>query len=169
MPLRRFTVSSTGVQRQIDLLSIKYSPVYHLRARGCLEIIQKVWNGSERMSGATHGLGFLFLYNLLQGSIKARATSAWGSWSSDSPRLALLTSQLLGDRGEKSLCGSIVKLLTRSRSACMRMPRYRDTRKFNRAPVHNGWQDKSEPSCSLGRHMLQVSRLFAKLRRVRYS
>eukprot|EP00750_Incisomonas_marina_P014138 INCI17609.11.p1 GENE.INCI17609.11~~INCI17609.11.p1 ORF type:complete len:5029 (+),score=1065.32 INCI17609.11:298-15384(+) len=170
VPIRRFAVTSTGINRQIALLSLNYNHIYSLRGRSCLEILQRVWNGGETMDGAAQGLGFLFLYNLLQGSLKARATSAWGGWgstASDSPRLALLISQLYVDRREKSLCNSIVNVLNRNRSACIRMPKYRDTRKFSHATIHNGWQDAAEPSCALSSHMLQITYLFEKLRKAR--
>ena len=169
-PIRRFALTSTGINRQIALLSLNYNHIYSLRGRSCLEILQKVWNGGETMNGAKQGLGFLFLYNLLQGSLKARATSAWGGWSStatDSPRLALLISQLYVDKREKSLCNSVVNVLNRNRSACIRMPKYRDSRKFPHATIHNGWQDAAEPSCGLASHMLQIVYLFEKLRKAR--
>jgi hypothetical protein len=71
------------------------------------------------------------------------------------------------DKREKSLCNSVINVLSRNRNACTRMPRYRDTRKFSRATIHNGWNDAEEPSCGLAAHMKVVTTLFSKLKKAR--
>ena len=45
-------------------------------------------------------------------------------------RLALLLTQLYIDRRAKSVWGSIVNVLGRNRQLCVRMPRFRDSRKM---------------------------------------
>ncbi len=54
------------------------------------------------MRGTTHGLGFLFLYGLLQGSTKATCISSagWGQdfGRNDGHRLGVLCAQLFADK-----------------------------------------------------------------------
>ena len=78
------------------------------------------------------------------------------SSKSDSHRFALLAAQLYVDRGQRSLMASCVNVLGRNRHVCVRMPKYKDTRKSRQSPIFNGWCDESEPRSPL-------SELFAKL------
>ena len=122
------------------------------------------------MDGSNHGLGFLFLYSLLQGDIKARAARV-GYFSigrsTDAHRLAQLLTQLFSNRTEKSLPNSIINILCRNRGACIRMPRFRDTRKNSQNPVHNGWQDASESQSALPGFFSVLVSLFQRMKRGR--
>ena len=127
---------------------MKYNPPPSLHGgEGALRVLQKLWNTGETMNGRPSGLGFLFLYALLQGQVRCKVVSGgmgdwfWGdgnaSWgngyqsnqSSDSHRLALLLSQLYVDRRSKSVCASVINVLCRNRQLSVRMPEFKDTRK----------------------------------------
>ena len=144
--------------------------MFMMGAEKTMDVIKKVWREGELMNGGKCGLGFMFLYKLLRGSIKARASTGWSykrRTRSDSPRLALLLAQLYSDRRQKSVCNSIISILNRNRSACIRMPAFNDTRKNARTPIHNGFQDSAEPQSGLNAHMTQIAQLFQKLHRAR--
>ena len=122
------------------------------------------------MDGRQHGLGFLFLYSLLQGDIRVRAARV-GYFSvgrsTDAHRLAQLLTQLFSNRTEKSLPNSIINILNRNRGACIRMPRFHDTRKNSQNPVHNGWQDASESQSVLPGFFSTLVSLFHRMKRGR--
>lgn len=137
-----------GLAGQWQMLSVKYNPPLSLHGgEGALRVLQKLWNNGETMQGRPCGLGFLFLYSLLQGQVRCKVVSGgmsdwwWGdsfaSWgggyqsnqSSDSHRLALLLAQLYVDRRSKSVPASVINVLARNRQLSVRMPEFKDTRK----------------------------------------
>ena len=127
-------------------------------------MLEKLWESPDDFSGRAQGLGFLFLYNLLQGSTKVTCISsgagagAWGGFSgyggrdagkNDGHRFALLATQLFSDRNKRSLMGSAVNVLARNRHVCVRMPKLKDTRKSRHSNIFNGWVDEAEPKSPL--------------------
>jgi thiol-disulfide isomerase/thioredoxin len=180
--LRRHVVGE-GMAELWELLTMKYEKPMGLTGQGFLKILEKVWGGNETMDGKQAGLGFLFLYSLLSGESRSKAiSSGYGGYgptvggymtyggkggyssygkkssssSSDSHRFALLLTQLFVDRHAKSLPASIANVLGRNRQVCLRMPRFKDTRKAMTTAFFNGWVDESEPRSPLGE-------LFAKV------
>ena len=78
--LRRHVVSE-GIASMWELLTMKYEKPHGLSGQGFLKTLEKVWGGSESLDGKGNGLGFLFLYSLLSGEVKARAIgSSGGGW-----------------------------------------------------------------------------------------
>jgi thiol-disulfide isomerase/thioredoxin len=181
--LRRHVVGE-GMAELWELLTMKYEKPMGLTGQGFLKILEKVWGGNETMDGKQAGLGFLFLYSLLSGESRSKAiSSGYGGYgptvgggymmyggkggyssygkkssssTSDSHRFALLLTQLFVDRHSKSLPASIANVLGRNRQVCLRMPRFKDTRKAMTTAFFNGWVDESEPRSPLGE-------LFAKV------
>ena len=197
--LRRHFVGE-GLRGQWELLSVKYTPPASLYGASVLGVIEKVWSGDESFAGAKYGFGFLLLYALFQGDLKAHVCGSswstgglwgslgWGSVGSDRPRdgaafapfpgkkakqtndshrLALLLTQLYSDRRVKSVWGSLVNVLGRNKQLCVRLPRFRDSRRKRRSNVFNGWVDDAEPKSPLGELFEQVVPVMQKLRKRR--
>ena len=85
----------------------------------------------------------------------------------DSHRLALLLTQLYTDRRTKSVWASVVNVLGRNRALCVRMPRFRDTRKMRQGQVFNAWKDAAEPRTPLGDLLASVVPTMQRLKRRR--
>jgi hypothetical protein len=54
---------------------MKYEKPMGLTGQGLLKTLEKVWGGQETFSGKQCGLGFLFLYSLLSGEVRAKVIS----------------------------------------------------------------------------------------------
>jgi len=65
-------------------------------------------------------------------------------------------SQLMVDVRTKALPASVVNVLCRNRQVCLRVPKFKDTRKTKNMPFYNGWTDESEPRSP-------ITELFRKL------
>eukprot|EP00457_Paulinella_chromatophora_P000019 gb/GEZN01000019.1/.p1 GENE.gb/GEZN01000019.1/~~gb/GEZN01000019.1/.p1 ORF type:complete len:4425 (-),score=920.40 gb/GEZN01000019.1/:221-11590(-) len=154
--LRRHVLSD-GFASHWELMSARFAPPLSLRGQGALSALEKVWSKGDTMDGQIHGLGFLFLYSLLQGKMRTNViSSGWSYWemktssaSSDSHRFAMLLAQLYADSRVSGICGSIISILTYNKNLCGRMPSFRDTRKVRQTPVFNGWTDEREPRSPL--------------------
>jgi len=190
MRVRRQVVTK-NIAAGWETLSVKYDPPASLYGQTVLDILEKVWANEETMDGRRCGLGFLFLYGLLQGKLRCRiggsgfggfggfsgfggfggfGWSPWGESSagkSDSHRFATLLMQLYKDRRLKSIPASIINVLVRNRQLCSRMPEFRDTRKFKRSKIFNGWTDEREPRSPLADLMSQVVPSLQNLKRKR--
>ena len=147
------------------MLSLRYQPPVSMHGQSALTTLEKLWSSPEDFRGRTHGLGFLFLYNLMQGTTKvncitkAEGFGVWGGGfrsKSDSHRFALLAAQLYSDKSQRGLLASVVNVLGRNRHVCVRMPKFKDTRKARQSPIYNGWTDESEPRAP-------IAELFGKL------
>ena len=151
MRVRRHELSE-GVAAMWEVLSLKFSTIRTCTGQGAIELFDKLWGKNDNMKGRSCGLGFLFLYQLFQGSLRARIVSAgwgrsaWFSWfnesesegTSDSHRFATLCAQLYTDRRSKSLLSSVINVLSRNKPLCLRLPKFRDTRKVRGTPIFNG-------------------------------
>jgi thiol-disulfide isomerase/thioredoxin len=168
--VRRHVVGP-GLQGQWEMLSVKFAPPMAMSGQAALGVLEKLWASSDDLAGRTHGLGFLFLYNLLQGATRVTCISAGGGGGyggfagyggrsdfgkNDGHRFAVLAAQLFSDKHKRSLLASCVHVLARNRHVCVRMPKLRDTRKSRQSPLFNGWCDEAEPQSPL-------ADLFAKL------
>eukprot|EP00457_Paulinella_chromatophora_P000002 gb/GEZN01000002.1/.p1 GENE.gb/GEZN01000002.1/~~gb/GEZN01000002.1/.p1 ORF type:complete len:6816 (+),score=1425.09 gb/GEZN01000002.1/:114-20561(+) len=151
-------VLTDGFSSNWELMSVKFSPPLSLRGQGALAILNKVWSSGDTMEGQTHGLGFLFLYALLQGQMRCKVVSSgWSFWdfagrggtSSDSHRFAILLAQLYTDSRVASVCSSVINILGYNKPLCGRMPPFRDTRKLKQTAIFNGWVDQREPRSPL--------------------
>ena len=158
-------VKGEGLQGEWEMFSLRYQPPVSMHGQSALNTLEKLWSSPEDFSGRTHGLGFLFLYNLMQGTTKVNCitkSEGFGVWGggfrskSDSHRFALLAAQLYSDKSQRGLLASVVNVLGRNRHVCVRMPKFKDTRKARQSPIYNGWTDESEPRAP-------VAELFAKL------
>lgn len=185
--IRRHIVGE-GLQGQWEMLSMKYEKPSALQGQGLLKILEKVWGKNETFSGHQAGLGFLFLYSLLSGDIRAKVTGseygggwmgsnvmsssfsfggrrAMGSSSSDSHRFGLLLTQLLKDKQTKSLPASIINVLGRNRQVSLRMPKFKDSRKVTNTPFFNGWVDETEPRSPLAELFGKVVPIMVSMKR----
>ena len=172
MKLRRHVVGP-GLQGQWEMLSLKFAPPMSMSGQAALSVLEKLWATSDDLAGRTQGFGFLFLYNLLQGSTRVSCISSGGGFGgfggfkgfgggrrdfgkNDGHRFAMLATQLFSDKHKRSLLASCVHVLANNRHVCVRMPKLRDNRKSRQSPLFNGWCDEAEPQSPL-------SDLFAKL------
>ena len=48
------------------MMSVRFNPPMSLHGDAALKMLEKVWAQPDDFQGSVHGLGFLFLYNLLQ-------------------------------------------------------------------------------------------------------
>ena len=142
--LRRH-VMAEGLPGQWEMMSVKYSPPISLYGESALKVLQTVWGGEENYMGRSAGLGFLFVYSLLQGQKRCKivtggfsdwwkqdlglgvtgsgfgggaggyGTKQTGSSSSDSHRLGLLLAQLYSDRHTKSVWSSVINVMGRNK------------------------------------------------------
>lgn len=62
---------------------------------------------------------------------------------------------------------SIVDTLNRNRQLCMRMPRFKDTRKLKQTPIFNGWKDEREPKSPLAELFSSVVPIMQSLKKKR--
>ena len=167
--LRRH-VMKDGVFGMLEMMSVNYKPpLGGLYGEPCLQTLQKVWNSEENLAGRAAGLGFVFIYSLLQGQTRARVISQgfsdwWGAnggWgggfgsmsatsSNDSHRLGLLLTQLLVDAKTKSVFASVLNVMGRNKQLSVRFPEFRDTRKNRSSHVFNAWTDEREPRSAIG-------------------
>ena len=76
--LRRHVLSDDPLVAQFETLSVKYAPPTGLFGQAVLTTIEKVWSSGESFRGKENGFGFLFLYGLLQGDIKAKLVGGGG-------------------------------------------------------------------------------------------
>ncbi|KAJ8602501.1 hypothetical protein CTAYLR_001253 [Chrysophaeum taylorii] len=188
--LRRHFVGE-GLRGSWEMLSLRYAPPASLYGVATLTLLEKVWANGETFRGERHGYGFLLLYALFQGDLRAHICGSswtncglwgWGSGgfgaaakfskkkqrtANDSHRLALLLTQLYSDRRVKSVWASLVNVLGRNRQLCVRLPKFRDTRRKRRGNCYNGWVDESEPKSPLAELFEQVVPVMQRLRRKR--
>ena len=170
-----------GLQGSWEILSYKYQPPMSLRGDAALTVIEKVWGGAEAMDGQVNGLGFLFLYTLLQGSTRCKLISTgWGQgWgkgggygggfgstggrknASDGYRLGQLLLNLYKDSRVKTVPASVLNILSHNKQLTSRMPKFRDTRKVKNQPIFNGWIDEREPRSPLNDLFSKVSCLLS--------
>ena len=161
--IRRHVIAD-GLQGQWEMLSMKYEKPLGMQGQGMIKVLNKIWGRDETMSGEVSGLGFLFLYALLTGEVRAKVTAsdfggfrgfgnrgggmgnftfggrrAIGSSASDSHRFGLLLAQLYNDKSTKSLPSSVINVLSRNRQVSLRMPKLKDTRKNTQVAFYNGW------------------------------
>ncbi|KAH8067982.1 hypothetical protein JL721_7202 [Aureococcus anophagefferens] len=172
--LRRHFVGE-GLRGQWELLSVKYTPPASLYGASVLGVIEKVWATSRPTSaarpGARAGSGSL---GWGSGAATGAGGAAFASFpgkkakqTNDSHRLALLLTQLYSDRRVKSVWGSLVNVLGRNKQLCVRLPRFRDSRRKRRSNIFNGWVDDAEPKSPLGELFEQVVPVMQKLRKRR--
>eukprot|EP00808_Paulinella_micropora_P006835 g75373.t1 len=159
----RRQVLTDAFSAQWEVMSLKFEAPLSLRGVSALRILEKIWSKGEDMQGEKAGLGFLFLYGLLQGQLwcKIVASGGWaslfdmmeaeggGGRASDSFRFGCLLAQLYTDHRAKSLCSSIVTVLAQNKQLCPHLPRFRDTRKIKKTAIFNGWTDLREPRSPL--------------------
>jgi hypothetical protein len=91
-----------------------------------------------------------------------------GKSSNDAHRLGLLMAQLFADRQVKSVWSSVINVMGRDKQLCVRMPEFRDTRKYKSGQVFNGWTDESEPRSPLAELFAKLVPLLQKLKRSRH-
>jgi hypothetical protein len=115
-------VMGEGLAGQWEMLSVRYTPPLSLYGESALKTLQSVWSNGENFMGRPCGLGFLFVYALLQGQTRCKVVtggytdwwwgdSMWGGKAggtaagsgSDSHRLGVLLTQLYDDRHSKSV------------------------------------------------------------------
>jgi hypothetical protein len=116
-------VIGEGLAGQWEMMSVRYAPPVSLYGEGALKTLQNVWSNGENFMGRACGLGFLFVYALLQGQTRCKVVSggyfdwwlgdnAWGAdaaeggaggTGSDSHRFGVLLTQLYDDRHSKSV------------------------------------------------------------------
>jgi hypothetical protein len=168
--LKRF-IKEDGVKGQWEMLSLCYKKQSKfIQGETLINTLEKVWSGNENMDGRKLELGFLFLYSLLTGDIKAKVLSSGGDFagigknnyfekysrygagnmsvgssSDDSHRFAMLMVQLYRDKHSKGILASVVNVLCRNRQVALRMPKFVDTRTSTNSSQFNGWCDEAEP------------------------
>ena len=155
------------------VISVQHRPPSTLSGQGALSVLQKIWSAGETMDGRVHGLGFVFLYELLQGSMRCAVMSrgydgggyggyggygggyggygGGASWqrprTSDGHRFAQLLAQLFTDRTQKTILGSMINVLVRNRRVGRRLPPFYDTRIDRSSHVLNAFVvDDSSPA-----------------------
>ena len=158
------------------LLSVVHRPPQgSLGGQAALTVLQQVWAQGETMTGAVNGLGFIFLFNLLQGKEKCTIMrrdrggmgggwggggwggggwggGGWGgggggrSRKTDSHRFATLLVQLYTDRTMKGTLASIINVMVRNPKVGRRLPFFRDNRRGRSSPVFNAWRDSDMPT-----------------------
>jgi thiol-disulfide isomerase/thioredoxin len=178
--LRRHVIKD-GIFGMLEMMSVIYKPPLNLNGEPCLQMLQKVWSGHETLSGKECGLGFIFIYCLLQGQTRSKVlSSGFSDWwlsdsafgmgglgggrmghatassANDSHRLGLLLTQLLVDAKTKSVFASVLNVMGRNKQLSVRFPEFRDTRKNRSSNVFNAWTDDKEPRSA-------VADLFNKL------
>ena len=73
--LRRHVVKD-GIFGNIEMMSCLHKPPLSLFGEPCLQTLQRVWGSQETLSGHACGLGFLFIYSLLQGQTRSKVLSS---------------------------------------------------------------------------------------------
>ena len=171
--LRRHVIKD-GIFGMLEMMSVIYKPPLNLNGEPCLQMLQKVWSGHETLSGKECGLGFIFIYCLLQGQTRSKVlSSGFSDWwlsdsafgvgglgggrmghstassANDSHRLGLLLTQLLVDAKTKSVFASVLNVMGRNKQLSVRFPEFRDTRKTRSSNVFNAWTDDKEPRSAI--------------------
>ena len=168
--LRRHLIKD-GILGMLEMQSVMHQPPHSLVGESCLTTLQKVWSNEESLSGRACGLGFLFIYSLLQGQQRAKVlSSGFSDWflgdsafgfggigggglmsasASDSHRLGLLLTQLLTDAKTKGVLASVLNVMGRNKQLSVRFPEFRDTRKNRSNYIFNGWTDDREPKSAI--------------------
>ena len=103
-----------------------------------INTIHQFWGGLETLAGNRLSMGFLFLYNLFTGSIKAKVQTLSTKKNrkanlsflllqicsnDDSHSIASILSQLLGDKQEYSILGSLLDIMARNPELCKKLPK----------------------------------------------
>jgi len=127
-----------------DSLTIRYAAPRSLSGVMVLDTAWQFWTQEEDRLGNRFRLGFLFLYNLFTGAIKAKIGVTDCARS-----LAVLLSELLQDRREQSMLGSILNILARNPHLCELMPKWKDTRRYTGNDIVKGFPDEEEPESPL--------------------
>jgi thiol-disulfide isomerase/thioredoxin len=173
--IRRHVIGP-GLQGEWEMMSLRFSPPMSMYGQAALGILEKCWESAEEMNGRTHGLGFLFLYNMMQGSTRVSCISGGsggygygnkGGGRNDGHRLAVLLAQLYADKNKRSLLGSCANVLAQNRHICVRMPKLKDTRKSRQSAVFNGWCDEAEPRSPLAELFSKLVPAMQRLKRQR--
>jgi hypothetical protein len=132
--LRRH-VMKDGIFSELEMMSVIHKPPISIYGEACLQTLQKVWSSQETLSGHACGLGFIFIYSLLQGQTRCKVLSSgfsdwWlqdtsfgmtgyggggGGSTNDSHRLGLLLTQLLVDAKTKSVFASVLNVMGRNK------------------------------------------------------
>ena len=159
-------------------MSFKYDPPMTLRGSSGLDILDKIWTRGENMDGFYSRLGFLFIYELLNGEHKCKLlSSGFSGWqignrsqdssSYESHRLAVLLLQLFKDRHTKSIPASILNILSLNRRLCRYVPKFKGSRYNAKNGVFNGWIDKKNPKAPLADLFNEILPLFQKFKKLR--
>ncbi len=97
----------------------------------------------ENMSGSTLGLGWLFLYQVLTGSIKLKVGG-----NDDSVTMARLLWHYYGDAHQRSLWSSVLSILTLHPGLCELLPKFKDNRPRKTQTIM-GKSNDQHPVCPL--------------------
>ena len=160
-------------------MSVKYDPPMTLRGSSGLDILNKIWSRGETMDGLHSRLGFLFIYELLNGEHKCKLLkSGFSGWhnfgnrsqdssSFESHRLAILLLQLFKDRNTKSIPASVLNILCLNRRLCRYVPKFKGNRFNTKNGVFNGWVDKKNPKAPLADLFNEILPLFQRFKKLR--
>jgi hypothetical protein len=111
-------------------LEVTYSAPNQSSANAALDVINKFWPGQEDMAGHAHGLGFLYLYELMTGTKQCKILSTNNSIS-----VARLLFEMTSDKSETALLPSILNLMSRFPQLIPLMPKYVDRRSQKTATI----------------------------------
>lgn len=106
-------------------LVLEYSPPHTMQGTATLRCLEVFWELGESMKGLVHGLGFLFLYQLLVSAVQVSIQSV--ECSHTFGRLLL---QLCSDRHKPGLMQSVCHILANNPSLCQRLPKFADGRQL---------------------------------------
>ncbi|MBK8406331.1 MAG: hypothetical protein IPL25_20410 [Saprospiraceae bacterium] len=112
-------------------LTVNYAAPQQL-ALNCVDMF---WKGAETLDGQTAFCGFIFLYNLLTGTIKCKI-----AMQDDSQTVAAFVG--------RSGVSSVLSILFHNPHLREMVPKFKDTRKMKLQTI-NGWTDENEASSPL--------------------
>lgn len=125
-------------------LEVQYSAPTQLSGAAVLEVVERFWSGMEVMNGEAFKLGFLFLYELLTGTKRAKFLS-----TDISSNLAKLLFELMNDKSNQELLPSILSMMTKYPHLPALMPKFKDTRKQKKVSI-GAIGDDVDPISPLG-------------------
>lgn len=136
---------------ELITLKVSYSAPGESSAEAIVDLINKFFSGQEVMTGAAVNLGFLFIYELLTGTKKARLTKGQDC----SHSLAALCFELMSDKAVPSMLPSILSLMLRYPLLVPLLPKFKDTRK-HKLPEIDGIGNDMDPISPLATLLNEV-------------
>jgi hypothetical protein len=132
-----------GDSKSWEHLQVMFSCNNQISSDLLLRVISGFWKGIESTLGEELNLGFLFLYGLFTGTIKAKVGN-----NDNSRTVAIILTQLLSDCRSGSFLASILNILVRNPLICDKLPPFKDNRK-QKQPLITAKGSANEPVAPL--------------------